>query len=95
LLKVVTVNSPSGRTSGILVREVDGEILLLDTESDQIHQLNSMASLIWRNLKEGASASEIARRLAEQFDVDENIAFADVEDILGKLRALKVIEVTS
>ena len=89
------MNSPSGRTSGILVREVDGEILLLDTESDQIHQLNSMASLIWRNLKEGASASEIARRLAEQFDVDETIALADVEDILGKLRALKVIEVTS
>ena len=89
------MNSPSGRTSGILVREVDGEILLLDTESDQIHQLNSMASLIWRNLKEGASASEIARRLAEQFDVDENIALADVEDILGKLGALKVLEVTS
>lgn len=92
---MVTVISPSGPTSGILVREVDGEILMLDTESNQIHQLNSTASLIWRNFKEGASASEIARRFAEQFDVDENIALADVEDILGKLRALKVIEVTS
>jgi hypothetical protein len=85
------VNSPSIRTSGILVREVGGEVLLLDTESDQIHQLNSTASFVWRNLKEGASASEIARRVAEQFDVDEHIALADVEDILGKLGALGVI----
>jgi PqqD family protein of HPr-rel-A system len=79
----------------MLIREVGGEVLVLDSESDQIHQLNSTASLIWRNLKDGASASETARRLAEQFDVDENTALADVEDILGKLRALGVIEVTS
>jgi hypothetical protein len=79
----------------MLIREVNGEVLVLDSESDQIHQLNSTASFIWRNLKDGASASETARRLAEQFDVDENMALADVEDILGKLRALGVIEVTS
>jgi hypothetical protein len=79
----------------MLIREVGGEVLVLDSESDQIHQLNSTASFIWQNLKDGASASETARRLAEQFDVDENMALADVEDILGKLRALGVIEVTS
>jgi PqqD family protein of HPr-rel-A system len=79
----------------MLIREVGGEVLVLDSESDQIHQLNSTASFIWQHLKDGASASETARRLSEQFDVDENMALADVEDILGKLRALGVIEVTS
>jgi hypothetical protein len=38
-------------------REVDGEIILLDTESNLVHQLNKTASLIWRKCQEGASSA--------------------------------------
>jgi hypothetical protein len=73
-------------------REVDGEILLLDTESNLIHQLNTTASFIWRICQEGASAGEIAARVAENFDVEEDIARADLEKTIDQFRALKIVE---
>jgi hypothetical protein len=74
-----------------MVREVDREILLLDTESDQIHQLNQTASFIWRRCDEAASAEEIAALLATEFEVEEDTALKDVVEVLGKLRALNLI----
>jgi hypothetical protein len=79
------------RVSGLMVREVDGEVLLLDTESDQIHQLNRTASLIWRKCAEAASADEIATLLAREFDVEGDIALRDVTETLSRLRALNVL----
>jgi len=73
-------------------REVDGEILLLDTESNLIHQLNKTASLIWRKCLEGASSGEIAASLAETFDVEENKARADVERTIDQFMALQIIK---
>ena len=60
------------RVNGLMEREVDGEVLLLDTESNLIHQLNRTASFIWRKCQEGVSAGEIARLVAENFDVEED-----------------------
>jgi hypothetical protein len=72
-------------------REVDGEILLLDTETNLIHQLNRTASFIWRKCQEGASAGEIAESLAENFDVEEDKARADVERAIEQFAAMGII----
>ena len=79
------------RKAGLLVREVDGEVLVLDTESDRIHQLNVSASFIWRQLATGASAEDIAESLAIQFDVDEDVAHGDVSAILRELMRLGIL----
>lgn len=79
------------RLKAVVVREVDGEILLLDTESDQIHQLNQTASFIWRSCDGTAPAEVIAARLAKKFDVEEDIAWRDVIETLGRLQALGLI----
>ena len=86
------MNSLCRRVNGLMEREIDGEILLLDTESNQIHQLNKTASFIWRKCQEGASADEIARLVAEDFDVEEADARADVVRTLDSLRSLRIIE---
>jgi hypothetical protein len=75
---------------GFLEREVDGEILLLDTESNLIHQLNRTASLIWRKCQEGASPWEIADVLAKEFEVEEDRARADVERTVAQLEQIGV-----
>ena len=79
------------RGQGLTVREVDGEVVVLDTESDQIHQLNRTASFIWRNCAEVTSANELAILLATEFDVEEHIALKDVIETLSTLRALRLI----
>jgi len=77
--------------SGLLVREVDGEILVLDPERDQVHQLNATAGLIWRHYQSGAEIDEIARRLLTEFDVDEDRALNDVREALENFRRLELI----
>jgi hypothetical protein len=77
---------------GLLVREVNGEVLVLDSEADRIHQLNESASIIWRMHARGADASEIASSLAIEFDLDKHRAYTDVKAALERFRALKLID---
>ena len=80
------------RKDGLLVREVDGEVLVLDAEADRIHQLNASASLIWRLHEGGVDAAEIASALAIEFDLDKHRADTDVKAALEQFRALKLID---
>ena len=79
------------REKAVMVREVDREVLLLDTESNLIHKLNQTASLIWRLLDQSGSPDEIARMLAKEFEVEEHVAVRDVSSTLDKLLQLKLV----
>jgi hypothetical protein len=76
-------------------REVDGEIILLDTESNLIHQLNKTASVIWRKCQEGLSPGEIAEALAKDFDVEEDKLQEDVKRAIDRFRALELIRIVA
>ena len=79
------------RAEGLLVREVDGEVLVLDTAADRIHQLNSTASWIWRLFDSGATVPDIADSLANEFDLDKHKAEADVLETLCRFRQLNLV----
>ena len=79
------------RRKAVLAREVEDGMLLLDTESERIHQLNQTASFIWKTCDEVDSSEEIAALLAKQFDIDEGVAARDVIEMLSKLRSLNLI----
>jgi PqqD family protein of HPr-rel-A system len=76
----------------LLVREVEGEVLVLDPVSDRVHQLNASASLIWRMCERGSDVAEIAEALTIEFEVDSKSAAKDVEDTLSALRALNLLK---
>jgi hypothetical protein len=79
------------RPGPILVRELDTDLLLLDADSDQIHQLNSTARFIWQRCDGKQSAEEIADLLANEFAVESRVALKDVIETLGKLQALNLL----
>jgi hypothetical protein len=85
------MNDIRKREKAVMVREVDREVLLLDTESNLIHKLNQTASFIWRMLDQVRSPEEIARMLAKEFEVEEDVAVDDVTSTLEKLRELKLL----
>jgi len=74
-----------------MVREVDGELLLLDTNSNRIHQLNRTASFIWQRCDDVTSAAELAAELALEFDVEAGQALNDVTETLNTLRSLELV----
>jgi hypothetical protein len=79
------------RTNGILARELGDEILVLDTETDQVHQLNATAGLVWRHCAEPSETLAIAVALTEQFDVTLEVAIDDVESTLRQLQQLHLV----
>jgi hypothetical protein len=81
-----------GAPKRLLVREIGGEILILDTVADQIHQLNASASLVWRMHAAGKGLFEISAALANEFDITENVAERDASEALQKFGALKLAE---
>ena len=79
------------RCMGVMVRELDSDLLILDTEAAQIHQLNRTASFIWRNLDDAPAPEQLAGLLVEAFDVEEQVALTDVLETLQRFRGLNLI----
>ena len=81
------------RQKAVMVREIDSELLLLDTESNLIHKLNHTASFIWHSLENVRSIEELAQRLAKEYEVEEHLAIRDVLEILTRLLKLNLVVV--
>ena len=80
------------KTEGTVIsREIDDELLVLDTESDRIHQLNRTASIIWRLCDASTSTDTIVSTLTEAFDVPRETAERDVAATLQQLQDLQLI----
>ena len=75
----------------VRIQQVDGETLVLDDQNGYIHQLNQTASFVLFQCDGKSSTTEIVRRLAEEFDVEDDVAARDVSDIIKKLRDLKLL----
>lgn len=74
-----------------MVRDLDGDLLILDTEADQIHQLNQTASYIWGHVDEAPAPEHLAGLLVDAFQVDEQVALADVRETLMRFRSLNLV----
>jgi len=85
------VTIPVKRRDGLILRKVQQDLLLLDTEFNQIHQLNETASFIWENWEQVPDPVGIARLLAQKFDVDERVVLNDVSAIVGRLQELNLL----
>ena len=79
------------RLAAVMVREVDRDLLLLDTEAEYIHQLNHTASFIWRSCDGTSSAEDIAGLLAKEYEIEKHVALRDVVETLSSLRALNLV----
>jgi len=85
------VTIPVKRRDGLILRNVRQDLLLLDTEFNQIHQLNETARFIWENWEQVPDPVEIARLLAQKFDVEEQVVLNDVSAIVGRLQELNLL----
>src|SRR6266850_95903 len=85
------VTVPVKRRDDLILRRIQRELMLLDMEFNQIHQLNETARFIWDKWEEVPNAVEIAKLLAQKFDVEEHVALNDVSAMVDKLRELNLL----
>jgi len=69
----------------VLFREIDGEAILLNTETGLYFGLDSVGSVIWAGLREYGSIEAVLPRLLEHYDTDAETLSADLLDFVGEL----------
>ena len=75
----------------VLSRRVGDEIVLVHLQTNQIHGLNRTAARFWELLEEGQGRSAIVERLRSEFEVGEEELEAEIDELLGSLRAKGLI----
>ena len=55
----------------IIAKELDSELMLYDTEQDEVHVLNPTARLVYDLYKKGRTLTEIEQEMRKNFQADD------------------------
>lgn len=76
----------------IVFTDFDGvEGILVDLNTKKYYQMNETAMFIWKGLEQGQSARDIATELAENYEVTAESALQNVETMMKKFAAYKLV----
>lgn len=74
---------PRSRTENLVIRELDDETLVYDTERDEAHCLNHTAALVWAQCDGKTTAAQAANALESKLDasVDTDLVWLAVKQL--------------
>lgn len=80
-----------------VMREVAGQAIVIAIGEESKHfkgmiNLNQTGSDVWRYMEKGLDLNEIARKIAEKYEVDENTAAQDIKKMMDRLYKAGVLE---
>ena len=70
---------------GVFVREVDGELVLLNPTSGRYYGLDRVGLAMWEALSAGESVETARAQLLDRFDVEPTRLEQDLERLIGEL----------
>jgi len=79
----------------VFAQEVDGEMVLLDMESENYFGLDEVGTSIWQAMQESETLKEVLAALLEQYEVEEEMLENDLFAFVGKLEESGLVKVTS
>ncbi len=79
----ISLPLPMARKEGLVIKEIDDEVLVYDLNRDQAHCLNASAALIWRHCDGKTSISQLAATLGLETGVtaDKNVILMGLKDL--------------
>jgi hypothetical protein len=77
---------------GLDWREVDGQLIALDSQRSTYLSGNPAGTLLWRALAEGSSEEELARKLVETYEIEPERAAQDVSRFVADLDRRGLLE---
>lgn len=77
----------------VFAQEVDGEMVLLDMESENYFGLDEVGTAIWQAMQEYGTLQEVFNAMLEQYDVEEEVLERDLSDFVEKLLESGLVEV--
>jgi hypothetical protein len=76
----------------LVEREVEGETVVLNPKTGEVHQLNAVASCIWRSMEQATDIDRLVEQLVDEFDVDQQTAARDVQRFLDDMLARNLVK---
>ncbi len=77
----------------VFAQEVDGEMVLLDMNSESYFGLDEVGTAIWQAIEEKRVLKDVLERLLEVYDVEEKVLKKDLFAFLEKLQESGLVEV--
>ncbi len=77
----------------VFAQEVDGEMVLLDMNSENYFGLDEVGTAIWQAMQESGSLEEVYRAMLEQYDVEPEVLEKDLLDFVQKLNDSGLAEI--
>ncbi len=77
----------------VFAQEVDGEMVLLDMNSENYFGLDEVGTAIWQAMQEKETLKEALDVLLEQYDVEADVLEKDLLGFVGKLVESGLVEV--
>lgn len=74
------------RTDGVTWQEIDGELVILDLKTSAYLTTNAAGALLAKQLTEERTEQELVDSLVSEFEIDAEVAGADVAVYLEQLR---------
>ena len=72
-------------SQNVIFQEIDGELVLLDLQSERYFGLNEVGTRMWHLLTENSHTEIILTQLLVEFDVDETTLRQDVTHLISEL----------
>jgi len=80
-------------TDTVFAQEVDGEMVLLDMNSENYFGLDEVGTAIWQAMQEKESLKEVFEVLVEQYEVEEDVLKNDLVTFVEKLEESGLVKV--
>ena len=77
----------------VFAQEVDGEMVLLDMESENYFGLDEVGTAIWQAMQEKETLHEVLDALLEQYEVEAEVLERDLSNFVTKLLESGLVEV--
>ncbi|MEA3456663.1 MAG: PqqD family protein [Campylobacterota bacterium] len=69
----------------VFAQEVDGEMVLLDMNSENYFGLDEVGTSIWQAMQESGSLDEVYQEMLKQYEVEPEVLQKDLLDFAQKL----------
>jgi ornithine carbamoyltransferase len=77
----------------VFAQEVDGEMVLLDMESENYFGLDGVGTDIWQAMQENETLQEVFETLLSQYDVEEDVLKRDLIAFVKRLEENGLVKV--
>ncbi|QQS44427.1 PqqD family protein [Candidatus Roizmanbacteria bacterium] len=75
----------------LVVQQVNEEVFIFDGETSILHTLNETAADLFKQLKKGATFSDLVKYLVDEYEINQEKALKDTKEFVDKLMKKKLL----